>query len=57
MTRDGRHLVAVATVANYAAIYSLPDFTLEGHRPGRRQPELGRMRPRGEVRLRLEPEG
>ncbi len=30
MTRDGRHLVAVATVANYAAIYSLPDFTLKG---------------------------
>ncbi len=30
MTRDGRHLVAVATVANYAAIYALPDFTLKG---------------------------
>jgi YVTN family beta-propeller protein len=30
MTRDGRHLVAAATVANYAAIYSLPDFTLKG---------------------------
>lgn len=33
MTRDGRHLVAVATVANYAAIYSLPDFTLKGTVP------------------------
>ena len=30
MTRDGKHLVAVATVANYAAVYSLPDFTLKG---------------------------
>jgi YVTN family beta-propeller protein len=30
MTRDGRHLVAVATVGNYAAIYSLPDFALKG---------------------------
>jgi YVTN family beta-propeller protein len=30
MTRDGRHLVAVATVANYVAIYALPDFTLKG---------------------------
>jgi YVTN family beta-propeller protein len=30
MTRDGRHLVAVATVANYAAVYALPDFTLRG---------------------------
>lgn len=30
MTRDGRHLVAVATVANYAAIYALPDFELKG---------------------------
>ena len=30
MTRDGRHLVAVATAANYAAIYALPDFTLKG---------------------------
>ncbi len=33
MTRDGRHLVAVATVANYAAIYALPDFTLKGTVP------------------------
>jgi YVTN family beta-propeller protein len=33
MTRDGRHLVAVATVANYAAIYSLPDFKLKGTVP------------------------
>jgi YVTN family beta-propeller protein len=33
MTRDGRHLVAVATVANYAAVYSLPDFTLKGTVP------------------------
>ena len=33
MTRDGRHLVAVATVANYAAIYSLPDFRLKGTVP------------------------
>jgi YVTN family beta-propeller protein len=33
MTRDGRHLVAVATVANYAAIYSLPDFALKGTVP------------------------
>lgn len=33
MTRDGRHLVAVATAANYAAIYSLPDFTLKGTVP------------------------
>jgi YVTN family beta-propeller protein len=30
MTGDGRHLVAVATVANYAAIYSLPEFELKG---------------------------
>jgi YVTN family beta-propeller protein len=30
MTRDGRHLVAVATVGNYAAIFSLPDFSLKG---------------------------
>lgn len=30
MTRDGRHLIAAATVANYAAIYSLPDFSLKG---------------------------
>jgi len=33
MTRDGRHLVAVATVANYAAVYSLPEFTLKGTVP------------------------
>ena len=33
MTRDGKHLVAVATVADYAAIYSLPDFTLKGTVP------------------------
>lgn len=33
MTRDGRHLVAVATVANYVAIYTLPDFTLKGTVP------------------------
>jgi YVTN family beta-propeller protein len=33
MTKDGRHLVAVATVANYVAIYSLPDFTLKGTVP------------------------
>jgi YVTN family beta-propeller protein len=33
MTRDGRHLVAVATVANYAAIYELPDFRLKGTVP------------------------
>jgi YVTN family beta-propeller protein len=33
MTRDGRHLVAVATVANYVAVYSLPDFTLRGTVP------------------------
>lgn len=33
MTRDGRHLVAVATVGNYAAIYSLPDFSLKGTVP------------------------
>jgi len=33
MTRDGLHLVAVATVANYAAIYSLPDFSLKGTVP------------------------
>jgi YVTN family beta-propeller protein len=33
MTRDGRYLVAVATVANYAAIYELPDFTLKGTVP------------------------
>jgi YVTN family beta-propeller protein len=33
MTRDGRHLVAVATVANYAAVYTLPDFTLKGTVP------------------------
>jgi YVTN family beta-propeller protein len=33
MTRDGKHLVAVATVANYAAVYSLPDFTLKGTVP------------------------
>jgi YVTN family beta-propeller protein len=30
MTRDGRHLVAVATVANYVAIYALPEFKLKG---------------------------
>ena len=30
MTRDGRYLVAAATVANYAAVYSLPDFGLKG---------------------------
>jgi YVTN family beta-propeller protein len=30
MTRDGRHLVAAATVANYAAVYALPEFTLKG---------------------------
>jgi YVTN family beta-propeller protein len=30
MTRDGRHLVAVATVADYAAVYALPDFELRG---------------------------
>jgi YVTN family beta-propeller protein len=33
MTRDGRHLVAVATVASYAAIYELPDFRLKGTVP------------------------
>ncbi len=33
MTRDGRHLVAVATVADYVAIYALPDFTLKGAVP------------------------
>ena len=33
MTRDGRHLVAVATVANYVAVYSLPDFALKGTVP------------------------
>lgn len=33
MTRDGRHLVAVATVANYVAIYELPDFRLKGTVP------------------------
>jgi len=33
MTRDGRRLVAVATVANYVAIYALPDFTLKGTVP------------------------
>jgi YVTN family beta-propeller protein len=33
MTRDGRHLVAVATVGNYAAIYSLPEFSLKGTVP------------------------
>jgi YVTN family beta-propeller protein len=33
MTRDGRHLVAVATVADYVAIYSLPDFSLKGTVP------------------------
>lgn len=33
MTRDGRHLVAVATVANYVAIFSLPDFSLKGTVP------------------------
>jgi len=33
MTRDGQHLVAVATVANYVAIYSLPDFSLKGTVP------------------------
>jgi YVTN family beta-propeller protein len=30
MTRDGRFLVAAATIANYVAIYALPDFTLKG---------------------------
>jgi YVTN family beta-propeller protein len=33
MTPDGRHLVAVATVANYAAVLSLPDFALKGTVP------------------------
>jgi YVTN family beta-propeller protein len=33
MTRDGKYLVAVATVADYAAIYSLPDLTLKGTVP------------------------
>lgn len=33
MTRDGRHLVAVATVADYVAVYSLPDFALRGTVP------------------------
>ena len=33
MTRDGRYLVAAATVANYVAIYSLPDFRLKGTVP------------------------
>jgi YVTN family beta-propeller protein len=33
MTRDGQRLVAVATVANYVAIYSLPDFSLKGTVP------------------------
>jgi YVTN family beta-propeller protein len=33
MTRDGQHLIAVATVANYVAIYSLPDFSLKGTVP------------------------
>lgn len=33
MTGNGRHLVAVATAANYAAIYSLPDFALKGTVP------------------------
>ncbi len=33
MTRDGRRLIAVATVANYAAIYSLPGFELKGRVP------------------------
>lgn len=33
MTKDGRHLVAVATAADYAAIYALPDFTLKGTVP------------------------
>lgn len=33
MTRDGRHLVAVATVGNYAAIFSLPDLALKGTVP------------------------
>jgi YVTN family beta-propeller protein len=30
LTRDGRRLVAVATVADYVAVYSLPDFSLMG---------------------------
>jgi YVTN family beta-propeller protein len=33
MTRDGRHLLAVATVANYVAIYALPDLELKGTVP------------------------
>jgi YVTN family beta-propeller protein len=33
MTRDGQHLIAVATVANYVAIYSLPGFSLKGTVP------------------------
>jgi YVTN family beta-propeller protein len=33
MTRDGKHLVAVATAANYAAVYGLPDYTLKGTVP------------------------
>jgi YVTN family beta-propeller protein len=33
MTRDGQHLIAAATVANYVAIYSLPGFSLKGTVP------------------------
>jgi YVTN family beta-propeller protein len=33
MTRDGRYLLAVATVANYVAIYTLPDYELKGTVP------------------------
>ncbi|MBN7797188.1 YncE family protein [Parahaliea mediterranea] len=30
MTPDGKYLLAAATVANYVAVYSLPDFELRG---------------------------
>lgn len=33
MTADGKTLLAVATVANYVAVYSLPDYKLKGTIP------------------------
>ena len=48
MTRDGRHLIAVATVANYVAIYSLPDFSLKGTVPVGGSPNWVVCDPEGE---------
>jgi YVTN family beta-propeller protein len=57
MTRDGRHLVAVATVANYAAIYSLPDFTLKGIVPVGGSPNWVVCDPEGRFAYVTNPKG